>query len=75
MKVDVVLFNDRHIDPIIEVHTDPGVAIASARAMGQEEATRYHQTLEERDIDGLLYYGAFSCEGDDVIVQEVDLTN
>lgn len=79
MKVYIVMLQDRHIAPVVEVWADKDKAIADAREIAKDEASLYEHRYVEEELtpmmkrSGWLYYACFSSEGDSVHVQEVEL--
>jgi hypothetical protein len=74
MDVFIVLIEDRHSDPSVEVFRDVTAAIDRAKAVVREYA-RYPEDIEEglngaMERAGWLYYGKFSCENDSVRVEK-----
>ena len=72
MKVYVLLINDRHADPEIQVFTTPEAAIAAAKAAVTEYA-RHSEDIEEKQIADWLYFATYSCENDYVRVTECEI--
>ncbi len=73
MDVFIVLIEDRHSDPTVEVFQEAPAAIARAKAIVREYA-RYPEDVAEGLNEAMvrarwLYYGKYSCENDSVRVE------
>ena len=72
MTVYVILLEDRHIDPVVEVWADKDAAIERARSMAQE-ACRFPDDYGEEQIADWIFYARYSCENDRVRVTEHEI--
>lgn len=78
MPVHVVMVNDRHTDPDVELFTDPDAAIDYARKYAEDEASRvdHREVMEQVPLpDGWLYCATYSLEDDSVWVLTKELRN
>jgi hypothetical protein len=72
--VYVVLIQDRHADPDVEVFADPVDAIEYAEkevrdgARGNIDDIEYYEITDSMRRDGCLMFATYSCEGDSVRV-------
>ena len=74
--VYVVLIQDRHTDPEVEVFANPVDAIDYAEKEVREGAGKFPEDIEILELtpgmlaDGWVFAGIYSCEGDSVTVMK-----
>ena len=68
MKYFLAVLEDRHIDPVYALFTKKDDAINWCKMQIEDE-----EEIEEEDGLGCIYYATYSCEGDHVHVEEIEL--
>lgn len=76
MKIYVVLWNDRHFDASVEVFSNKDDAISYAKKNVKLAAGK--RSIDETLTESMkqlnwIYYGCYSCEGDNITVMEKNL--
>lgn len=71
MKVYLVILEDRHTDPQVEVFLSPETAIERAEEIVEEYD--YEPEEPETDARQWLFQATLSCEGDHVHVIEAEV--
>jgi len=72
MKVYIAYCNDRHTDPEIKLFKDPENAIAHVKTF-MEEHVAHPEGIEEKTIDGYLFFLGYQFESDHAFVLEEEL--
>lgn len=72
MKVYAAIVEDRHVDTEVALFTDKFLAIDHARNAAKDLDHSGDQ-FDEIEMPGWVYYATFSCEGDFVRVEELEL--
>lgn len=73
MTVYVVLIEDRHTDAEIVLFTDREKALAYARETAMDYARDPETPVEEEEIEGWELFLCYSCEGDCIRVEAVEV--
>lgn len=74
-KVFVVVWKDRYCDTDIIVYKNKDEAIKFAKDNANKLAKKYNHEIDEEinefmKKDNWVYYGCYSCEGDNITVLE-----
>ena len=71
-KIYIVIIEDRHTDVVVLAYKNKEEAIEAGKKMAKDYCGR-EEDYEEHQIEGWLFHAKYSCEGDSVTVQEIDL--